>query len=493
MTRRLGGVFRRSLTAWRSGRLKLWNDYAVLAGGQVGIKVLGFLAFAWLARALDPTGYGAVEFLVGLAAFFSTVVDAGLGTVGVRRLAHHPAELPRLAFQIPLARLALALACVPIMLFVARSAAHSALSPTMVWLFALSLLTVPLRQEWLLQASERMTETAIARVLRASVFAVVIWLGVRAPADLPIVGAAELAAVVAMSMYCIYVQHAHIVPVRLSGSTRGMTSLVREGAALGAGNVIWSLNQYAPLFLIATLVGGAETAWFAAAARVVGALFVFGNIYHFSLYPALTRATARGDGELGRLLAGSMRITAWAGILLALALTLFALPLLVLAFGPRMAPSASLLEIMAWIIPVMLCSGHARWALVAAGAQTRVLWSELLGLVATVLVALAAGAALGAPGYALAALAGPVVVWVAADRFAARQGSSPPRFRIAARPALLAAAFVALDRGFSPAPWLSIGGLVLFAALAPVLDRQLLPDLVRLGAAKLGPQPAPEE
>lgn len=493
MTRRLSAGFRRGLAAWRSGRLKLWNDYAVLAGGQIGIKVLGFLAFAWLARALDPTGYGAVEYVVGLTAFFSTVVDAGLGTVGVRRLAHHPVELPQLAFQIPLARLALAIASVPIMVLIARSTAQSFLSPALVWLFALTLLTLPLRQEWLLQASERMTETAIGRVLRTSVFAAVIWLGVRGPADLAVVGAAELAGVVVMSMYCIYVQHAHIVPVRLSGSTRGMASLVREGAALGAGNVVWSLNQYAPLFLVAALVGGAETAWFAAAARIVGALFVFGNIYHFSLYPALTRATARGDGELGRLLAGSMRVTAWAGILVALALNLFALPLLVLAFGPKMAPSAPMLQIMAWILPVTLCSGHARWALVAAGAQIRVLWSELLGLAATLLVAALVGATLGAPGYALAALLGPAVVWIAAHRFAAGQGSSPPPFSLVARPALLAAGFLALAQTLSLGPWTALSGLLLLAAMAPLLDRQLVPDLAHLGAAKLSPAPTPDE
>ena len=39
---------------------KFFRDFAILAGGQMISKVLGFLAFAWLARALDPVGYGAV-------------------------------------------------------------------------------------------------------------------------------------------------------------------------------------------------------------------------------------------------------------------------------------------------------------------------------------------------------------------------------------------------------------------------------------------------
>ena len=34
--------------------------------------VLGFLAFAWLARTLDPEAYGAVEYVIGLSVLIAT-------------------------------------------------------------------------------------------------------------------------------------------------------------------------------------------------------------------------------------------------------------------------------------------------------------------------------------------------------------------------------------------------------------------------------------
>ena len=82
-------------------------------------KALGFLAFAWLARALDPVSYGAVEYIVGLTAFFALLVDGGLGVVGTRRTVRDPQELPLLAYQIPVARFLLVFVGVPVMAFIA--------------------------------------------------------------------------------------------------------------------------------------------------------------------------------------------------------------------------------------------------------------------------------------------------------------------------------------------------------------------------------------
>jgi O-antigen/teichoic acid export membrane protein len=68
-------------------RAKFLRDLGVLVGGQVTAKLIGLLAFAYLARILDPDTYGEVEFVAGLAGLFAMVVDLGLSTIGVRRAA----------------------------------------------------------------------------------------------------------------------------------------------------------------------------------------------------------------------------------------------------------------------------------------------------------------------------------------------------------------------------------------------------------------------
>jgi O-antigen/teichoic acid export membrane protein len=51
------------------GGAKFLRDLSVLVGGQIAAKLFGFLAFAYLARRLDPEAYGSVEFIVGLTGF----------------------------------------------------------------------------------------------------------------------------------------------------------------------------------------------------------------------------------------------------------------------------------------------------------------------------------------------------------------------------------------------------------------------------------------
>ena len=66
---------------------KLVTDLAVLVTGQFGAMLIATVAFAVLARELDPQTYGAVEYVVGLTALFGIAVEGGLATVGVRRAA----------------------------------------------------------------------------------------------------------------------------------------------------------------------------------------------------------------------------------------------------------------------------------------------------------------------------------------------------------------------------------------------------------------------
>ncbi|MBL0001049.1 MAG: oligosaccharide flippase family protein [Sphingomonadales bacterium] len=232
--------------------MKLFRDFSVLAGGQLASKALGFLAFAWIARALDPVGYGAVEYVVGLTAFFALLVDGGLGVVGTRRAIRNPDELALLAHQIPAARLMMAVVFVPVMALIALATIHVSVPQGLVWLFAASLLTAPWRQQWLFQATGRMASVANADILRTAVLAFGVSIFVHSPADILAVGTAELCAVVAMTALCIHVQQRHVTPFRLTGIVRGLRCAGEEGAAVGSTTLFGRLPSRRQLFLVAS-------------------------------------------------------------------------------------------------------------------------------------------------------------------------------------------------------------------------------------------------
>lgn len=475
---------------------QLVRDLLLLASGQFVSKLIGLLIFAFLARRLAPDGYGALEYVVGLTVFFAMAIDGGLGTIGVRRLGLARGELPRLAHAIPVARLAIAAVAIPAMIVVVELFGPPTIPRALAWLFAASLLFAALNQEWLLQGSERMTHVAVAQILRMLVFAFAAVLLVRGPADLVGVGWAEFAAVGVASIYYLAAQHALVTPIRVgrTGTWRGVLALAREAAPLGLSNFVWAAAQFMPLFLVGSIVGGAQVGWFAAGQRLVNSIATFSYVYHFNLYPSLVRAAATGNDAATRLMGASFRVTAWVGVGFALGLTLAAASILVTIFGAQFASGAAALAILVWVIPVTLLSGHARGLLVVAGVQRRVLVAQIAGLATAAVGGAGLVAWLGDRGAAAAAVAGAAVVWIVAHGYARQERTPPPALALAARPLALAA-IIGVAAALTPYPPLAqaIGACVMYAALAPLVDRLLVTDLIYLAHAKVRFVPAKSE
>jgi O-antigen/teichoic acid export membrane protein len=464
---------------------KFVRDLVVLVGGQFASKLIGLAAFAVLARRLDPQGYGMVEYVVGVAALFAMAVDCGLGMIGVRRIARSPSELPLLAAQIPLARLAIASLAIPVMVASVEMLGPPGMLSGLVWLFAASLLFAAWNQEWLLQSAELMTHVAITQALRMLTFTTMVVLLVHHPSDIVAVGWAEIAAAAVACLCYLGLQHLKVTPVRFSFSPRSMVALVREGTALGLSQFVWVAAQFLPLFLVGSIVGGAVIGWFAAAQRLVTSLSTFSNVYHFNLFAAVARASAAGGTALAELMRASFRVSAWFSVGFALLLALAATPVLTTIYGAKFASAAPALAILVWVIPIMFLSGHARFSMVVAGAQRGVLYGQVAGLATVALVGGPLVLMLAEVGAALAAVAGNMAIWVVSHRLASRLSTPPPSFSFVVRPLLLA---LVLGAGVAlsglPQSLGALGGFVLYVILAPLVDRVLVADFVKLAHAK---------
>jgi O-antigen/teichoic acid export membrane protein len=466
-------------------KFKLARDFLVLSSGQFVSKVVGFVAFAYLARTLGPESYGVVEYVVGLATFFAMVVDWGMGPIGVRELAAKPEKAASLAALISGARLVIACVAVPVLGLVAFWSGQPETAVKLVWLYALSLLAAPWNQDWLLQGREMMNAAAFAQLIRMCAFATGVVILVHSELDILYVGLAEIAAVVLTTAYYLGTQKLRVCPVRLKLTPRDVIRMIREGFPVGLSNVVWAFIQYAPLFLVANLAGGVSLAWFAASHRVVISLLTFSWIYHWNLYPAMARRAEGSPDELQALIGASFRIVAWGGILIALILTVVARPLMVLGFGDSFAEAAPAFTVLIWALPVTLLSGHARWALIAKGLQRYVLFAQLAGAAAVLLAGLALTSRYGAVGAAIAMTAASVVIWVVVHAFAVREVGPLPGITAVLLPAGGAGLAGLLAQGLNTHPLL--GALAAAAAYVPfalIIDRKLLPDLLRLMRAK---------
>ncbi len=466
-------------------RFKLLIDFMALSGGQFFSKLIGFLGFAYLARILTPESYGVVEYAVGLSLFFAMIIDCGLGAIGVREVLRAPEKLKSLAAHIPAARLIIALAAIPLMGGAVMLGGYDEATVNLVWLFALGLLAVPAKQEWLLQSYEMMKSAAMAQTLRMTVFALCLFVFVGSADDLLKVGVAEIIAAALVSVYYLGIQHFRITPLSLNFSLAELGRLTRNGLSVGLSNMVWAVIQFSPLFLVANLVGGAETAWFGAAHRIVVSLMTFSWVYHFNLYPAIARRVEKSTESFEELVSASFRVVSWVGVLGALNLSLLAQPLLTLAFGEQFSPAAPAFAILIWVVPTTLLAGHARWALIAAGRERYVLYSQLSGAITVLILGFALVPMFHALGAAVSMLIASLVVWLSAHTFAVRFIGRLPGLSLAWLP--LAIAFLSGVLGALAGSSIWMGAVIasaVYGLCALLADAELLPDLRRLAHAK---------
>ena len=378
------------------------HDFIALAGGQIISKVVGFAAFAYIARSVSSATYGQIEYVVGLAILFATIAECGLGAIGVRRIAVDKSALPVVAAEIPTLRLILAALVTPVMLLVPIAMGMPPNVIMLTVLYAVSLFGLAIHQEWLLQSRNHMFQIALAHVARAVVFCAILVFFVSDANAFTIVGAAEIISVVALIGISLWTQQQRITPFRLLFRARELFDLAKSGVSLGAANLIWALQQYSPLFIITYIAGSVETAWFAAPHRIVMAVLVFSQLYHFNLYPTLAELYVKNRERYLKSVAASLRAISFVAIGGALTVMLLAEPLITIAFGAKFSQSAMPFAVMIWAVPFTMISGHGRWALMAAEKQHYIFYAQSAAAVTGIVSAFALIPSMNATGGAAA-------------------------------------------------------------------------------------------
>jgi O-antigen/teichoic acid export membrane protein len=485
MARMIGSIRARAAHVCGDRGPKLARDLVSLATGQFASMLIGFAAFAYLARVLDPVAYGAVEYAIAVAALAAIVIECGAGTIGVRELVRQPDRARDLASAVPVGRLMLALVVIPIAGLSSRLAGQEPEVTALVWLYAFSLLAVPFKQDWLLQGFERMSQASFAQPIRTGVFAIGVFLFVREAGDAMTVGAIEIASIAAVSVYFLIAQHLWTVPFGPVRSIRLPLILLKEGAAVGLSNGLWAFMLYAPMIMVTSLVGASEGAWLGAAQRLVISLVTFSFVYHFNLYPVIARTITHDPAAWGRVTAASCRLVAWAGIGFSLAVTLLSVEIMTLGFGPAFAEGAAALSILIWIFPLRTLTGHARWSLIATGHQRYLLGAEVLGAVTLLGIGAFAIPMFGAAG-AAASLAGGILASGVVTQFAINRLVGPLSLL---RPALLPIGAALAGLGIStlieaPALPRAVTGIAIFTAVALTQTRTGLAALQTVAYAK---------
>lgn len=179
-----------------------------------------------------------------------------------------------------------------------------------------------------------------------------------------------------------------------------LPALTRASAPVALLAVLGMLYQKMNIYLLSALAGAAPTAWFAGAARAVEA----SKSAHISVFTALFPSMARaGPGSAGHFRLARAALLG-AALLISLAVSLLAAPLVILLFGPGFAPAVPVLRVLAWMMPPYTLNTYLTLACLAEKKEARVAVALGASLLALVVLNLFWVPSLGASGAAWAAL-----------------------------------------------------------------------------------------
>lgn len=409
-----------------------------MGAGDVVAKVAVTLAFVRLARVLEPSAYGHVEWALSWLMVGSIAADAGLGTWASSQLGAQPGRAPQIVAQVTRVRLLLSVGVAAALGLVARlspPAAGAALG-----VYALALLPTPWIVPYLFNGLLRSEWAGVASAARGVLFALATVLLAGPGSTAVSVAVAEVSGAVAAALCAVLaVRYALGLRMPLAGTAVDARSLLAQSWPIGASELTWGGLWYGGLILLGYTATAEDAAWYGSALRLVMALHTVVFLYLYVLLPTLSRALASDGALWRRTLERSVRLTTWGGGLIALVGTLGARPILSMVFGATFEAATPVLRTLVWVVPVSWASGHLRYSFIASNQPVYDSRAAVVGAGSAVLLSLALVPTLRGHGAAIGLLGGVVANAVAAVWFA-RRVLPPVRALANASPAAIATA-----------------------------------------------------
>jgi O-antigen/teichoic acid export membrane protein len=385
---------------------------ALTVAEAVRVGVSAALAI-YLARRLGAAAFGLWTFAIAVAGYPQALVEAGLTWIGTRDVAAYPGSSHALVRRIVPLRLSLALAGGAAVLACAFTLTAAGPARLVVMLAGASLVTMALTIDWVFYGLERRSIVATANVLRVFVFAAAAVLVVTGPSlvwAVPLTQAAGEAAAAAL----LWIRFRRTVPPDTAPTPLGTAAIVRQAAPLTLSQFMRALTMWSAVTLLGLRTTASEVGQFGAAQRLTLLAGGFTTLYFYGYVPLASRAAQQGSAAITKLVRRSAALTALLTVPFALGATLFASPIVALAFGADYRGAAPVLRVLVWTIPISVLGGHFRHTLISL-KHTRVdALAVAAGALTTVVLNVVLTGRLGLIGGAVAMVTGEAVLTAAA-------------------------------------------------------------------------------
>lgn len=352
---------------------------SLILAGDVGSRVLGFVASVHLATALGGAAFGMVIVGLSFLTYAQSLADLGIGILGTRESARARGLREFQPSEVILAKIILAAIVYPIAL-VALYLLYDDQSPRhLIHLFLLSLIPFALLVEWLHQGKKNYTMLAAGKLLSGTILAGGMMLLVHSDQQLEIVPLIYFASSLAAALLLLVAgaRSESLLPSTIDWSR--ITMLIRRGGTIGVASIL-GLSVLVLPPLVVERFGTAEDAGVLGAVLKIVTIFLAADRLFVSLFlPAISGRWRASDAAIDRRLGTTFKGVMILGCAIGVTTSLFAEPILELVYGVSVfsREGAPILAITGWFVTATLVNSFVAYTLVGIGEESAYLKGNL--------------------------------------------------------------------------------------------------------------------
>jgi O-antigen/teichoic acid export membrane protein len=380
--------------------------------GDIGFRILGFIASVHLATTLGGAAFGLVTVGFSWLTYAQSLADLGISILGTRETARPHETREFQPAEILVAKIVLAAAVYPIAVALLYLIYDDPASRDLIHLFFLSLIPYALLVEWLHQGARNYAVLTAGKLLSGVVWAGGIILFVDSDSRIDAVPILYLASYVATAalLFVLGRRQERLVPTRIDWSVIGR--LIRRGATIGAASILGLSVLVLPPLVVERLGTAVDAGVLGATLKVVTIFLAADRLFVALFLPAISGSWRAPGAEMNRRLETTFKAVLILGGAVGVTLGLFAGHILGIIYGDSIfsREGAPILAIIGWFIAATLVNSFVAYTLVGLGEERAYLKANLMSG-PIVVAAIVVGTLLwGLPGTALAIVLGEMII-----------------------------------------------------------------------------------
>lgn len=336
------------------------------------LKVANFGYMIVVIRLLGERGYGQYATVLAFVGMFGVFFELGMTQYVERSLARGEGRLSDMLGNLIALRLILAVAALFLLPTVSSIFGYEPLlvAGVLVYtgVFVLSAFLMPLIS--VLNAAERFDAVASLQVrsqlLSIGAGLIVLTLG-SGFMGLLLVGYVVLPLQIIMTIGAIH--RLGLGPLKLNIHFSHWPLLLKAGVPFGLTSLALTFNFHADTVILSALRSSSEVGWYSAAYGLVFKLVAIADGLLLTMTPSLAREQTQDPARVQAWTSEAVIWLLFFGLPAAVGLSLLAAPITELLFGASFAPSAPVLALIAWDIPLLLFTAFCGNIAVAVGLE----------------------------------------------------------------------------------------------------------------------------